>query len=153
MTHLSSRSRRRFASLLAGVWLLVSNAMLCLLLPAPASAGAPPHAHALPLPDAVEDPHAGHHAGSMHTMPADALTPEPEPHGCCAQTVMPPCCADAGVAPGFGVAWTAPLALAPPPEPMPELRHAASPISPQHTDHPPDARGPPTYLRCCSLLI
>ena len=152
MTRLSPRSRRWFASLLAGVWLLVSNAMLCLLLPAPASAGAS-HAHALPLPDATEDPHAGHHAGSMHTMPADALTPEPEPHGCCAQTVMPPCCADAGVAPGFGVTWTAPLALAPPPEPMPELRHAASPIPPKAPDRPPDARGPPTYLRCCSLLI
>lgn len=148
MTRMMHRYRHRLASLLAGVWLLVSNAALCLALPAPVDA----HSH---LPQANElhpdhDPHAGHHGAAAVL----ADTHETDAHSCCAQPVMPPCCADASVAPAFGVAWAAQLALAPPPaEPFPSLAPLALASWPESRDRPPRSTGPPTYIRCCSLLI
>lgn len=147
MTRITQRSRRRLASLLAGVWLLVSNAALCLALPAAGLA----HGHAA---QAVElhpehDPHAGHHGAA----PVLEDTQQADAHACCAQPVMPPCCADASVAPGFGLAWTVQLALAPLPEIFPSLAPLALALWPTTHDRPPRGTGPPTYLRCCSLLI
>lgn len=149
MTRMSHPSRRRLASLLAGLWLLVSNAMLCLLMPAPASADAHVHGEQAAVPAPQPDPHAGHHGMA----PVAEGSHAGEAHGCCAQPVTPPCCADASVAPGFGLAWTAQLALAPPPEPLPAPAPEAVVMGQEFRERLPEGTGPPTYLRCCSLLI
>lgn len=155
MNRLSSTSRRRLAGLLAAVWLLVSNAALCLALPG--ASGAHAHGEASAALSHVHDSHAGHGAADGHHPPAaEVAAGDPQAHAahaCCAQTVMPPCCADASVAPGFGLAWTAQLAIAPPPPPALALLPASVPSWRESREQLPDWTGPPTYLRCCSLLI
>jgi hypothetical protein len=135
------------------MWLVLSNAALCLGMPAPAGGGA--HLHG--APGAHGASHAMHHqaahdAHAEHGAHAPPLAALPD---CCASIGEYPCCTDSTYAPAFDAPALAKLvAAAPPPEaaalaPVVPLRPV---LVPARAVVPVQA-GPPLYIRCCSFLI